>query len=228
MSHVLPVFAPAYEITDPDERRRYVAAELRKLVEAGGAILLPVLQPAVADGARMTALEMLRDNADDDGEQVLDPSHQWRLKLKEGAKPPTVDPNGLRLPPEKAGKVLVAKVGVLGGQRARHDDTKASIEWQGSARAIKSMTQQKLLATREVTFKPTVFTLHDATLVLLKWGIGAQLRQYLKPRNWKPGEYYDSEDPSARGQDQWLVEEVPAPASPAAEGDGADSKRKVA
>lgn len=226
MSHVLPVFAPAYEIADPDERRKYVAAELRKLVAAGGAVLLPVLQPAVADGARMTALEMLRDNADDDGEQVLDPAHQWRLKLKEGAKPPAVDPNGLRLPADKAGKTLVAKVGVLGGHRARHDDTKASVEWQGAARAIKSMTGQKLLATREVTSKPSVFSLHDAVLVLQKWGVGVQLRQYLKPRNWKPGEYFDPEDPKTRGQDQWLVEEVPTGASSSAEDDG--SKRKVA
>lgn len=225
MSHVLPVFAAAYEITDPDERRKYVTAELRALVTSGGSILLSVLQPSVADGARMTALEMLRDNADDDGEQLIDPAHQWRLRLKDGAKPPAVDPNGLRLGPDKAGKVLVAKVGVLGGQRARENDTKASIEWQGPARAIKSMTGQKLLATREVTSKPAVFSLRDATLVLQRWGVGVALRQFAKPRNWKPGEYYDPDDPKTRGQDCWLVEEVPvAASSAAAEGDAKPSK----
>jgi hypothetical protein len=224
VSHVLPVFAPAYEITDPDERRKYVAAELRNLVQSGGAVLLAILQPAVADGARMTALEMLRDNADDDGEQVLDPSHQWRLRLKDGAKPPAIDPNGLRLGPDKAGKVLVAKIGVLGGARGRENDTKASVEWQGPARAIKSMTGQKLLATREVTSKPTVFSLRDATLVLQKWGVGVALKQYAKPRNWKPGEYFDPDDPKTRGQDQWLVEELPVTASPAAESDAKPGK----
>lgn len=224
MSYVLTVFASAYEITDPDERRKYVAAELRNLVQSGGAVLLSVLQPAVADGARMTALEMLRDNADDAGDQVIDPAHQWRLRLKDGAKPPAVDPNGLRLGPDKAGKVLVAKVGVLGGQRGRENDTKASIEWQGPARAIKSMTGQKLLATREVTSKPAVFSLRDATIVLQKWGVGVQLRQYAKPRNWKPGEYFDPDDPKTRGQDQWLVEELPVAASPAAEGDAKPTK----
>ena len=226
MSYVLPVFADKYEMTPPEDRSRYVAAEIRRLFEAGGAVLLPILAPTVSDGARISALEMLRDNADADGEPVFDAAHQWRLKLKDGAKPPMVDPNGLKLPPEKAGKVLVAKVSVLGANvtRAREDATPASDQWRGDRRAIRAMTGAPLLGTREVSARPAVYSLREATLILQRWGVGVELKQYARPKNWRPDTYADPDDPASKGQDRWLVEELPA--RPAESTDNPSTKAK--
>jgi hypothetical protein len=205
---VIPSFCPEWEKhsrTD-DTREEYVSQELRRLFEEKGVVLLAVLQQSVADDARMIALRQLSENQDADGTQLYDPTHLWRLKLKDDAKPPLVDAQGRKLPKEKAGKVLVTKVGNLGGQRSRDQSTAASREWAGDRRAMKSNTGQDLYSQREVTSKPAAFPLNDAVLILQRFGIAVQTKQYLRDPRWKPG---DANEDLPNGQDQWLVEEVP-------------------
>lgn len=209
---VIPVFCPDWEkhSRNDDTREEYVSTELRRLFEEKGVVLLAVLQQSVADDARMIALRQLSENQDADGNQLYDPSHLWRLKLKEDAKPPLVDAQGRKLPKEKAGKVLMTKVGNLGGQRTREQSTAASREWAGDRRAVKSNAGQDLYAQREVTARPTAFQLNDAVLILQRFGIAVQPKQYLRDSRWKPG---DANEDLPNGQDQWLVEEVPPAAA---------------
>lgn len=219
-AHVIPVFAPRYEATPPDERVAYVRDEIRRLVREGGAVLLAILSPRTSTEAQVIALEMLRANRDNFrfagagsnpgpfGAKLIDSGHRWVLRLKAGATPPPLDPQGRRLPPEKAGKVLVAKVGMVEGDNgAERGD--ASQEWTGPARSIKAAVGVDLFVAAEVTFEPQAFDLMEAVHILRKWGVGTTLKQYLRPRNWRPGEYVDPDSPAARGQDQWLVEELP-------------------
>jgi len=208
---VVPTFAPEWErhSRDDESRERYVSEELRRLFNERAAVLLAVLQVSVDDDCRMVAMRQLTENADSDGNPIYDPAHQWRLRLKDGVTPPSVDAQGRKLPKEKLGRVLVTKVGNLGGQRARETSSSASREWGGERRAAKSNAGMDLYVQREVTAKPTVYSLSDAVLILQRWGVGVQARQYLRASAWRPGEALEDQP---RGQEQWLVEEVPPPA----------------
>jgi hypothetical protein len=230
-AYVLPLFAAEWSRYVPrsdTERARYVAEELRRLVAEGGAILLAILQPGVDDHPRMLALEMLQTNAGPDGNPVIDASHLWRLRLKDGAAPPRLDPQGRPLSPAEAGKVLVAKVGVLGSERGRDQDTEGSIEWEGPSRARKAASGQSIYRLARVTSKPGAYTLPDAVKILQQWGVGVVARQYRRPTNWRPGEYFDGESEAARGQDQWLVEEVVDAKPVDVEGTEEPKRRKAA
>lgn len=222
-AYVVPVFAPRYEATPPDERVAYVRDELRRLVAEGGAVLLAVLSPRTPTEAQVVALEMLAANRDSfrfagtgaragaHGNRLLERAPVWRLRLKAGATPPPIDPQGRRLAPDKVGKVLVAKVGMPDGDVGAERETSGQ-EWTGAARAIKAAVGDDLLYTAEVTREAREYELREAVHILRKWGIGCTLKQYLRPRTWRPGEHVDQDSPAARGQDQWLVEEVPAEA----------------
>lgn len=218
MMTVLPVFCPdwAKYAADDDARETYVAAELRRLFAEGGAVLLAVLQMHVDEACQMTALRQLAENADADGEPICEPGWTWKLRLKEGAVPPISNAQGIKLPKEKQGKVLAARVGNLGGSRGREDSSRASLEWTGQRRAMKASSGQDLYSHREVTAKATAFSLNEAVLILRQWGVGVQPKQYLRNRAWKPGE---SNEDIAQGQDQWLVLEGPAPTATLTKGE---------
>lgn len=211
-SYVIPTFASdwsRYHCASEKEKRAYVRDELRRLFDAGGAVLLPILQPGVDDSPRMIALDLLLQNPSEGGKRLFDPGRVWRLKLKDGAEPPKRDAQGRTLSPEKAGKVLVCKTGNLGGERGRDEDTEESREWRGEMRALRSMTGADIYQTEEITARPAAYTLRDAILILQRWGIGVQTRQFARSNDWRPG---DAD--AGRGQDRWLVEEVP-PDAPA-------------
>ena len=116
---VLPEFCPDWYRVDgrtAAEQRAYIASELRR-IDAEGAPLLTVCVAYLQDDrVQQIAHELISRNYDSDtGEQIFAP-REWRLKLVDGGKPPTVDPQGRQLSAAEAGKVLVAKVGVLGGE----------------------------------------------------------------------------------------------------------------
>jgi hypothetical protein len=210
MMIVVPVFAPDTErhAKDLDALEQYVTNELRRLVKEGGPVLLPILQLHVDESAQMIALRQLGENVGADGDSIYDPSHTWKLRLKEGAQPPVVDAQGRKLPKEEQGKVLMARVGNLGGARGREESSRASLEWSGDRRAMKASSGLDIYVHRKITAKPQAFMLGDAVLVLRQWGFGVQPKQYLRHRTWKPGEHNDD---TPQGQDQWLVEEGPVP-----------------
>jgi hypothetical protein len=220
MMVVLPIFAAATEqhSKDLDALEQYVTDELRRLVQQGGAVLLPILQLHVDESAQMIALRQLAENVGADGDPVYDPSHTWRLRMKDGAQPPVCDAQGRKLPKDIAGKVLRARVGNLGGARGREQSSRASLEWSGENRARKAASGQDIYQHRDLTTKPQAFMLTEAVLILRQWGVGVQPKQYLRHRTWRPGEA--SED-TPQGQDQWLVEEGPVPAPAKGEKDKA-------
>ena len=222
-SHVLPIFAPDWSRvakSSDKEKRTYVTGELRRLFEGGGAVLLAIMQPGVDDMPRMLALDLLNTNPNEGGRRLYDPARAWRLRLKVGAEPPRLDPQSRRLPPEKLGKVLVAKTGNLGGERGRDQETEESAEWAGPQRAMKAISGRDIYETVEVTFRAEAFTLRDAVLILRRWGIGVQPRQYARSSEWRPG---DADE--GRGQDRWLVEEVPPGEGATADEEAAPSKK---
>ena len=210
MSTVIATFAPEASLkTSREDLASYVAAEIRRLFDSGAAVLLAIHQFGVDDDARMLAMEMLTRGEDDAGERIYPVEHQWRLRLKDGAKPPLLDPQGRKIEPDAQGKVLRAKVGLLGASRGRDHVSAAAKQWDGNARAAKSMSMSAPLhVMRDITSKPTVLTLREAALVLSRWGVGCTAKQYLRPPGWVPGQHS-----TEQGQDTWLVEEVPAAAT---------------
>lgn len=196
---VIPPFARQWSNTPASERVALVARELKTLLDRGGPVLCPVL--AVADDElRDLALELLTKNDDGAGKPLYE-ERLWRLRLVEGARPPVLDPQGRALPKEKAGKVLVVKVGNLGGdpKATRHE---TSTEWSGPSRALKVARREDVFRTVEVTAKPLALKMEVAVLVLRRYGVGVNPQRYKKPDGWKLG------DDITTGQDQWLVEEV--------------------
>ncbi len=164
----------------------YVANQLRALRDSGehrlltAALMLPF--PEQID----LATRALRESG----------YRPW-LRLRDGATPHPRDPQGRPLPREKAGKVLVAKVGVRGQMdpselSARNDETRM---YSGPARSALARTAQGLYVTTEITSTPTQHTLADATVILRQWGVGFGTRAVTRG-----------------GQEIWLVEEVPDPA----------------
>jgi hypothetical protein len=215
VSTVVATFAPeAHAHPSTEALSAYVVAELRRLFADGASVLLAIHQWGVDEGARILALEYLARGEDDAGERLYPLEHQWRLRLREGAVPPPLDPQGRRLPPELAGKVLRAKVGLLGAQRARDAASPAARQWEGHNRAAKAVNEQPLHKVQDVTAKPAAYSLTDACLILSRWGVGCTGKRWKRPDGWRPGEHS-----AEKGQDCWLVEEVPA--SRPAKGGGA-------
>lgn len=88
------------------QRRAYVADELRRL-DRDGAPLLTVALSQTDDAVRHIAVTALRDNADGEGRTIYDHGRQWVLALVEGEAPPDRDAQGRQLPPEQIGRAHV-------------------------------------------------------------------------------------------------------------------------
>jgi hypothetical protein len=157
-----PVFAPDFRRhSTATARRAYVADELRR-VQQDGPLSLASLLFGGEDGAASIALDLLADGYDDGGQEVAPAGYaaSIKLRLREGVSPPDRDPQGRRLPPEKVGKVLVAKVGNV---RREHGDERERDERVG----------RDLYRTVEVTAQPRAYRLADAVTILRQWGVGS-------------------------------------------------------
>jgi hypothetical protein len=183
-------------------QRLYVADELRRL-EREGAPLLTVALAQLDEKVRHLACTLLRMNDDGEGKQIF-PSRSWMLRLVDGETPPDADAQGRKLPPEKRGKVLKAKVANLGGQLGGQADQREVSRWSGMQRQARERQGGDLYVYREVTREPQAFTFDEALAILAQWGIGVQTRKYRRPSSWAPGR---ENDESVRGQCNWLVEE---------------------
>lgn len=181
------------------ERQAYVAAELRRLDASGAPVLRAVLSHPY-DGCRNVSLALLapeNGNAvQGSGDPVLTaPRHVWWLRLVEGAELPPTDPQGRRLPDEIRGKVLRAKVGLVGwlpGDPSTHDPAAVAAAG-GEARRKRESTGRDLYLTTDVTRDPRPYPFQQAVIILRAYGRGV-----------------------AGELNRQLVEEVPPPDHPAA------------
>lgn len=153
-----------------DRQQTYVEAELERLRDAGAPLLYAALSTGLAD-QRDVAVRVL-------GEMHYRPA----LRLVEGARPPTLDPQGRPLPAEKAGRVLVAKTGVR-GQMARDAIAAANgsgetSRYAGPRRGALARTAQGLYVTVEIGREPVTVSLEDAIVILVQWGHGVPDKRY--------------------------------------------------
>lgn len=211
----LPPFCEDFQTLPKAKRTAYVADELRRIDRQG----LPVLRTVLScpdDDAQALATQLLHDNADEDGEEIL-AARAWRLRLMAGAVPPPTDPQGRRLTEDRRGKVLVVKVGNKGGRL--RDDAPASITdgYSGPRRSVTVRAGRDLYELAEVTHQPRTYTLRNAILILRQWGFAvAPERSRVEP---------DKDGNPVTVQVNWIVEEVLDAGAGAGEG---DKKRKAA
>ena len=152
------VFAPDFaRQLNATARRAYVAEELRRAQVSGPLYLCALLAGAV-DGAASVALDLIDKGRGPDGADVVPPGFAVQLRLREGAVPPARDPQGRPLPTDKAGKVLVVKI----GQRNSGAE----------ARSIDANARRDIYETTEVTASPRAYRLREAVTILRQWGVG--------------------------------------------------------
>lgn len=194
----LPPFCEDFQTLPKAKRAAYVADELRRIDKAG----LPVLRTVLScpdDDAQALATQLLHNNADEDGEEIL-PPRAWRLRLLSGSVPPPTDPQGRRLTEDRRGKVLVVKVGNKGGRL--REDAPASITdgYSGPRRSVTVRAGRDLYELAEVTHQPRTYTLRNAILILRQWGFAvAPDRARVEP---------DKDGNPITVQVNWIVEEV--------------------
>jgi len=193
------------------QRRAYVADELRRL-DRDGAPLLTVALSQTDDAVRHIAVTALRDNADGEGRTIYDHGRQWVLALVEGEAPPDRDAQGRQLPPELRGKVLRTKVANLGGNVPATADKHELGRWNAEARQSRERSRGDLYRYVDITRSPSPFAFEDAVKVLSMWGVGVSAKQYRRAST--PDRR--GVDEEAHGQCLWLVaEHPPKPAAPA-------------
>lgn len=155
-----PVFAPDLNKQRTDiERLRYVAQELRRLQKDRGFLKLSDVLIGGVPGASTFALELITNGRDPDGNEVVPAGYSPKLKIVSGRTPLDRDPQGRKLPPEKAGKVLVVKTGLV-----RFEDAKA--------RQIAERNNRSLYETVEVTHEAKAYRVSEAKQILEQWGVG--------------------------------------------------------
>lgn len=210
--------AQQYGVRSESEQEAYVASELRRLVDEEQPTLRAVLN-CPDEWAKFLALNLLKVGATAAGEETPTlPVVYLRLVSpdalsyedpvtgevdREAAIPPPRDPQGRPLPKDKVGKVLVAKVGNLGGNVPTEREASQARSFGGDRRLALSKGQQSLFVTKEVTRTPAPYTLRDAVLILKAWGYGIGDVVFRTPRS------ADRNGNRARGLCQWLVEELP-------------------
>lgn len=168
----LPDFAPdALSHTTDAARRAYVAEEVRRVAKSSPTKLLLAVLACSDVHSQLIALEFLTRGVDDDGEQVIEP-RVWYLRLAEGARPPETDPQGRRLPPSKAGTVLVAKLGNKGGNVPNNAPMERLARFNGPERAALGNSRRDLYETVEIGRDPKSFTLPHAVKLLRRYGVG--------------------------------------------------------
>lgn len=199
------LFAPKFEELPQgalglDARQEYLAGELNRLADSGQQILKAVLSRAGETLAIDESLHLLGRGQTNNGTQCPRLT-TVALRLVEGAKPPTKDPNGNPIKSAFVGKVLVAKVGNVGGD----SPTLTTLRGTDAQRRQQLQAERRLYRTVAITQEGNALPLNEAVVVLRAWGVGVakQIRRSLR----------DGADTQA--QDTWLVEEVVAKRSPA-------------
>ncbi len=188
---------------DAARQESYVRSELDRLAAGGAPLLTASLNTPLPDQQDI-ALRVLRELR----QTVF-------LRLRPGAVPPIRDPQGRELKDPDRGKVLVAKVGVVGNvhpsQIKAADDSGKSREWLSSSRAALARTKVGLYNTKRVTSQPQPFLIDDAITIMRAWGVGMREQQVRSgaPLRPKMQDGINVNEGLLDEQDCWLVEEVP-------------------
>lgn len=201
---VLPQFDLQWHLFEgqPDAVMRMRVAEELRRIDGEGAPLITAVLTIPDDRVQQTALERLRENDDGDGKQIYQ-SREWRLRIVEGGVPPLADAQGRPLPDAQRGKMLAAKVGVLGNHLGPEADSREVMRWGAVNRQNTDHAGRDLYRYVRITHQWTnVSTFDDAVAVLRQWGVGVAKKQWRRGAAWTPGT--QSTD---RGQLNWLVEE---------------------
>lgn len=214
--------AQQYGNRPESDQEAYVASELQRLTDEEKPVLRAVLN-CPDDWCKFIAMNLLTVGATADGTpvpslpmvylrlvdpSVLDYEHPGTGEVEKGAAvPPSRDPQGRPLPKDKVGKVLVAKVGNLGGNIPTNREASQAKAFGGDRRLSLGKAGHTLFVTREVTRTPAPYPLRDAVLILQSWGFGVGDVVFRSLRS------ADRSGQRARGLCQWLVEEVPEEAA---------------
>ena len=111
------------------------------------------------------------------------------------------DPNGNPIKPAYAGRVLVAKVGNVGGDVP----TLGTLRGIDAAKRLQLQAERRIYRTVVITQDGVDLSLSEAVIVLRAWGVGIakQIKRSIR------------EGADVLLQDTWLVEEVVAKRAPA-------------
>lgn len=193
MTAILPEFCAEWyrlEGRTELERKAYVASEIKRLVADGAPLLTAII--ACSDGrTQQIALTLVKRNDDGEGGALFERRDGWRLRLVENGTPPALDPQGRKLDPKDAGK-LVVKLGTLGGDLGPEADAVEVAQWGAEARAARAQRGRDLYRLGRVSRLGDIFPLEDAVTILKQWGVGIAPREVRRD-----------------GQLAWLVEEIP-------------------
>lgn len=175
---------------EPDRQASYMEAELRRLAEAGEPLLHAALMLPFMEQTDL-AVRVLRTR--------LGYVHAYLRLAPAAAPPPATDPDGKELPPEKAGRVLVAKVGVLGQTpdgRPPHSEAESPYTSASGRDALANRLGRSLVRALEVGAAPVPVPLDDAIVILRQWGVGI------------PPEFRRRRSRTREAMACWLVEEL--------------------
>lgn len=144
---------------EPAKQRQYILNEMYRLQELGVPLLTKALLAPFIEQTDL-AVSCLHEMG-----------YTPYLRLKEGQRPPERDPDARLLPPADKGKVLLAKVGVVGQtddgrQPASEDDPFNS----GTGRVARARLNRPNTKTARVTREPMPYPLKDAKVILQQWG----------------------------------------------------------
>lgn len=176
-------------------REEYLSKEINRLIDEGKPVLRAILaRPGDTGQCIDESLWLLShgySGGEDGGGIPIRAVRSVMLRLRDGAVPPSVDPNGRRLAPGQ----LVAKLGNVGGDvDTRVERRGVDAQKREQLKALKRMFR----VSEAVTSEPWDFSLDDAVMILRAWGYGIAVR--IKH------DHRDKADVSHA--DTWLVEEV--------------------
>ncbi len=174
---------------DPLAQREYVARELRRIAAAGAAVLSHALS-APLDVQQHLAVSVL--STDDEWRDFrphlrIVPGYELKGRFLRNAE-------AQNLPPEKAGKVLRAKLGNKGG-RVSGTMLPESVTAGNRPEALRrnEMLGKENYLYRDIGYEPVAVPVSEAVLILRQYGHGLREQRY--------------QDKGA--VDYWIVEEVP-------------------
>lgn len=99
---------------------------------------------------------------------LAESGRSFALRLVEGVTPPATDSQGREIARDKRGKVLSAKVGTV-------------TFGDGGTRAAAALRGGTIYRDREITARPSLFTLEEALTVMRRWGYRVRAKRADRP-----------------------------------------------
>lgn len=151
---------------DSKRQRSYVSAELDRLQAEGQPLLMAAITAPLPDQQDI-ALSELRSRG-----------YRPKLRLREGASPPSVDSQGRPLSKDEVGKVFRTKTGVRGSSPEAKADPVLQERYVGPARNALARTREGLYQQVDITHEPQTFSVDEASAILRNWGVGVRSKRF--------------------------------------------------